>query len=371
MDKNTPQQEANTISENGIIPQQSPQIDFIRSVIDLGNDISQIRDNLMSNLKLLEKDAIQHYIIKHLVSYLSDKITALTKDIDINKGIYEDKIEGLLPECYHILAKEIASQTFNRDIQRYYRYRLNRFLIGKDTHILESIKIPKKLDEHIKYNTSFPVIFFVEMLNVLNMGIKNKQKDMDKAVDFFLNVLIPKSTNATVNSMPKMEDMIYLFGTKDNLWTNYEPKKLNLTEKVINDVKVNLDESTQYLCFAIGVRQTSIRSMYRFLEYQREHYDNIETDFYDFAEDAIIEYKGDIKKNQRKKVKKWLKVQRKTNPTGVTTDNSSPLNIPDTPKIPEDKLVFTIDIKHFVYLMQALRKERTAKGQTLEANDGQ
>lgn len=54
----------------------------------------------------------------------------------------------------------------------------------------------------------------------------------------------------------------------------------------------------------------------------------------------------------------------------LTKEVSTPLQVPNTPKIPDNKLVFTIHIKHFVYLMQNLTKRFAGEKKLLEASEG-
>jgi len=397
----------------------------IIKLIDLGNDISLVRDKLPHNLSLFNNPSIRNILHNHLCQCAEMVITHWKKKSDKYYLLSFD--ENLKEE--ERIEYEDASFTLDDYISvlRIYRCWVIRYKASPEFGLLKNIQVPippnvnedigdndnkvepkeevaekpntqklgemiekntflkslingkiddVELDDKIRYSNHIFWIFFTELYHWVDVASREgllENQDITPShrlthiKEYLLNVVIPKFEsifNRSIKSQKINNAVSNLLDFKITKQTNQGLEELNkgyLEEK---------EKEFEWL-FAHGLSHTSISRVNKYLQHHWERYNGNEEEYFEFIEDTISQYAHKISYQQQNKATRWLQKMRNSNIRITETEKTSlPLNIPDTPKILNNKLMFTIDIKHFVYLMQALKSKHTIKGQTLETNNG-
>jgi|GEM_PF-1868093 len=395
--------------------------DELLKIIDLGNDISLVRHKLSHNLSLLNNPRIQKTLHKYLCQCVELIIPYWDEKSNKYSNISQDESIDEEKRTEYVEASEILDALII--ILRIYRCWVIRYKHDKELGLLGNIKVPifesetqdvksgfsnigetkskgadtkpdrQKLSEFIakskflkslingiilfdgtneedKYSNHIFLIFYFEAFHFIDVAVKERAFEPNYIPSYRIKQLQEHLEGIVIRKFENIFNRSIKSKKTENAISNLLTIKINQKtgQGLVKFSADYMEEEKKEIgwCFAYGLRQMATWEVNKYLNIQWKKYDG--ENYFEFVEDSMNQYLHAIQPSQQKKARQWLQ-----NPNIQITPSkevSTPLNIPHTPKIPKDKLVFTIDIKHFVYLMQALRKERTPKGQTLEANDG-
>jgi len=384
-----------------IPPIPEPSINHLK-VIDLGADISLVRDRIEDNLILFENPAIMDSFFayyRRLAEWLIENASKKQHEYKLlikrqqlkeeERKEYEEILSSLktmliaarIYRCWEIRYKplnklgllgnvkiEIPRNESNMngegvekaDLDESDKFEIKTFreFVEEDEDnkflFLEG-KLPTfKISDDLRYSNHSIVITYIELAHLIDIEVK-EQIQRKQRIIIDLKEIVSKVQNV-LNRSIKSKKLIGAVRSTLSLEISQD------TEEEKKEVEWRM---------ALGLRQTSVRKVNNYLQYHWEKYDGKDEEYFEFVEDAINQYSQKISYQQQSKAFKWLQKMKDTNTRIQPIEEvSTPLKVPDTPKIPDNKLVFTTDIKHFVYLMQALTKRLAGEKKLLEASDG-
>lgn len=379
-------------------PPPPPPIEIVEA-LDLGGNISLVRKKLADNSTLFNNPEIQGILFRYLHSAIEGLLNHLyRKRILYKHEIESKKLSKVQKEEYHTTLSFIKLLTTSYRICRcwivYFRDKKELGLLGNidmtppkeiaENPDIEEIKLKdiveeseelkllisgeitvQDLYEKYKYENHIFTILFIEILHEIDLSIRRQiHTQVTSEID---NVIIPKINsiaNRSIDSLSMSESIRNISILKFSKNTSSDLVKFG--ENYLEEHKKEMEWR-----LVKGLAQMHISEVGNYLQYHGGKYDGKDDEYFEFVENAISQYLQKIPYQHQNKAFQWL--QKMKNPDTritLTKEASTPLNIPDIPKIPDNKLVFTIDVKHLVYLMLNLKKQFAGERKLLEASDG-
>lgn len=276
-------------------------------IFDVGDDISRVIQELEKNLQLLNNEAIVMGFIRLYFEASREDLNAKAKFIN---GLIEqvkkldEEYDQTTEEKQQAILTGQRKELVTQINQLHVDYRINRYIYYKqvksiDDHKPKIIEETRRILKDVEFNlnlVNFFRVFFVELVYALKV---DDLVIVEKLSLILQKVILPQFTNMLAyqgvdpHSKEGRKKMMDLFPSMIELFNAFSENHLNPSS----------DHKDFDFLFALTMRQTPLKNLEVFLNFQKENY---EGDFNKFLHVILLDYSDLFKTGHLTLVQNWM-----------------------------------------------------------------